>query len=63
MTRPGSLYSYPASVLRSTQRNGSLQSSSCELVVFLETFNQEVDGRLKSRTMNVLSNESLPLVC
>ena len=61
MTRPGSLYSYPASVLRSTQRNGSFQFSSCELVVFLKTFNQELDGRLESRTIYVLAGGGLKL--
>ena len=61
MTRPGFLYSYPASVLRSTQSNGSFQSFSCELVVFLKHFNQGLDGRLGSRTMYVLAGGGLKL--
>ena len=61
MTRPGSPYPNPASMLRSTQRNGNFQSSPCELVVFLKTFNQEPNGRLKSRTMYVLAGGGLKL--
>ena len=30
---------------------------------FLKTFNQELDWRLESRMMNVLSNKRLPLIC